>query len=129
MQNAFVMEDAVAEIADVFPAPVELRLVLLLRGSVGEGVFSQVRTDTSSSMTVVEKACPKAEIEFRNDASGRSRFPKLEETILGLIDSILLPSGKLGTGLVIPSISSTTDGECVVNFVPEGDFRKLQGRI
>jgi hypothetical protein len=36
VQDAFVVKDTVAKIADVLPAPVELGLILLRGGSVGK---------------------------------------------------------------------------------------------
>jgi uncharacterized spore protein YtfJ len=55
VKNALVVEDPVAEVADVLPAAVELGLILLRGGSVGKCASGEKRSGAGTGMGVVEK--------------------------------------------------------------------------
>ena len=129
VQDSLVVEDPVAEVADLKPPFVELGLVLFRGWRVRKRAFGKIRPDPGAGVGVVEKARPEAEGEFRYDASRRKRLPTLSQGVFGRRDLVLLPKGEPGSCGVIPAIRATAGGEFPMDRVTQRDLGELQSRV
>lgn len=94
VQDAFVVKDTVAKIADVLPAAVELGLISLRGGSVGKRLALEKRADAGAGVGVVEEPGPETEGELGDDAARGERFTDSSESGFGLRHLVLLPRGE-----------------------------------
>ena len=71
VDDALVMKDTVAQVADAFPAGVEFPHIALRARSVGECLARERVAKTGASVGFIEEAGPKSELEFGHHASRR----------------------------------------------------------
>ena len=77
VDDAFVMEHAVAEVADGLSTFGEPGLILFRRGGVRERMLGQMRADAGASMAFVEEASPETKVQFGHHAAGGNVFARV----------------------------------------------------
>ena len=130
MNNAFVMEDAVAERPDDFQIRLPVLALVQAFKQMGEHGLEGTREERSLLLVMVfEKACPEAKLEFGHDSRGGHRLAGLPDLGFGLGYFLRRPWSESKTGVVIPILSPHQGGHMAMDGVAERDFAKLERRI
>lgn len=129
VEDAFVMEDAIAKVTDFKPPFVELGLVLLRGGSVWKCVLGKIRPDTGTGVVIVEEAGPKSESQFSHNAPRRERLPAFSQCLFRFQHLVLLPGCESDLRRIIPSIRAAPCRKAPMHRITQGDFRELQSRV
>ena len=74
VDDAFVMEHAVAEVADAFLAEVEVAQVALGTRGMGKSVAGDGVAEAGLGLAFVEETGPKTKVQFGHHAAGRDAF-------------------------------------------------------
>ena len=125
VDDAFVVKDAVAKIADAFPAGIEFDHVALGAGSAGEGLFGQIVAEAAPGVDLVKKSGPETEAQFGDHPAGRHGLFAGEKILAGFTNAQLLPAEELGGGGIIPGLGVVALGERTVLGVAQGDLRPI----
>ena len=128
VDDSFVMEDTVAQIANAFPAGVEFSHITLRAGSVCECLAREGVAKPGASVGFIEESGPKTELEFGHHSSRRDRLATGLEFLPGLGQLFLLPRGQRGDA-IIPVCRAKPGGETCVEGIAQSDFGELEGRI
>ena len=93
VDDALVVEDAVAQIANPLPPGIQLLQVALRSRRVREGQACESMTKPGASVGFVEETRPKSEVQFRHHPPGRDGFAFGQKFLAGLAQLPLLPDG------------------------------------
>ncbi len=128
VDDAFVMEDAVSQVADFFPSGIEFFHVTLLTWRVSEGLACECVPEACLGVRFVEEAGPEPEVKFGYHRSGCYDFATNDEVGAGVRQMDLLPTGEVGDD-VLPLLAIAARSEAAVQGVAQADFSYLQRRI
>ena len=93
VDDALVMKDAVAKIADAFPAGVEFDHVALGAGSVRESLLGQIVSEAATGVDLVKKSGPETEAQFGDHPARCHWLFAVDKILAGFTDAELLPEG------------------------------------
>ena len=99
VDDALVMEDAVAQVADAFPAGVHFFHVPLRTRGVGEGLAREEVAQAGPAVGLVEEAGPKTKLQLGHHAARSDGLAVGLEFLAGLTQLFLLPRGQRGRAL------------------------------
>ena len=128
VNDSFVVEHAVAQIADSFPAGIQFTQIALRAWGVGECRTGKGMTQSGLGMALVEEPGPKAEMEFGHHAAGSNRLAGIMQFPARIADLVLLPLGQADDDIILGGHLETC-GQKTMKGVAQGDFSHLQGRI
>lgn len=94
VEDAFVMEDAVAQITELLPACGQVRDVALGLRRMSERRFGQMVSQAGGHVWTGKEADPEAKGEFGHDATGGLGALYVLKAALGIGHLLALPLGK-----------------------------------
>lgn len=123
MDDAFVVEDAVAKHADGFQIRLPVLALVEAFGQMGKhGLEGSRQERCFLFVMILEEACPETKLELRDDAGGGHGFASLGDLGFRLCHFLRRPRGERKTRGVIPIGSAHQRGSMTVNGVTERDF-------
>lgn len=127
VNDAFVMENAIAELANLVQIALTFLAFVKTLRQVGEDGFEGPGKEGSLLFIVcLEEADPESELKFRHDTPGRDGFAGFRELGFGLGDFTRSPWSEDEPRVVIPIDPPHQEGYVPVNGIAKGDFAKLE---